>query len=623
MKFLLTLWALFLVPLVNAQNEQSAGTTITPGVPVTISRTLSCELMSNSDLKATVFYYEKENSFPNAYELDVAVLNGEVQVPLSPPLTAKALFVRFYAGEKAEFFSSVLQSSKEIPLKGAFASLASGYSATGRVMELEYDEMLAYQYLKKEFSLYPDSKSEYFTLYAWLAKSISDDEGLAEVKQILLKMLQNSKPSEDDFQKVAYVQTKLGDKQAAKVTNERLRKTYPNGKWAMEEKVNSFYQEEDPIKKEQLFLKLRKEVDKNTLEYMASNLAGSFGLKDRLKFEKYSALIKDRNTLASLYNNIAWKMSGESLDGPAHDLEFGASISFKSLEIVKENFDNLEGKPSYLTNSEWRKNSENSYGLYADTYALIQYKKGNFNDALTYQEYYNKYGYPDGEANLRYVHYLEKVRGIDAALEVMAKCIADGKSNSAMKEKFVASLTSLTPAEAAAKSLSLLEMRLKEKLMTEMVKEMINEEAPAFTLIDLDGNSVSLESLKGKTVVVDFWATWCGPCISSFPGMQAAVDQYSNDENVTFLFINTWEGSAKDKIQETVSKFMEKKGYTFKVLLDIKDTVVASYKVEGIPTKFIIGPDGKIKFKKIGGGDSDKFVYELYAMIELVKNNQN
>jgi thiol-disulfide isomerase/thioredoxin len=137
-------------------------------------------------------------------------------------------------------------------------------------------------------------------------------------------------------------------------------------------------------------------------------------------------------------------------------------------------------------------------------------------------------------------------------------------------------------------------------------------------LKDLDGNEVSLTSLKGKTVIVDFWATWCGPCLASFPAMQKAVEKFSGNDKVKFLFVNTWE-RVEDKIQNA-KDFIAKNKYPFQVLMDLDNSVITSYKVSGIPTKFIIDKNGNIRFKSVGyNGDPDAMVEEISTMISLIE----
>lgn len=148
--------------------------------------------------------------------------------------------------------------------------------------------------------------------------------------------------------------------------------------------------------------------------------------------------------------------------------------------------------------------------------------------------------------------------------------------------------------------------------------------APNFDLLNQDGEKVSLASLKGKVLVLDFWATWCQPCIRSFPGMKAAQEMYADDENVQFLFINTWE---RDKdYKANVAAFIDKNDYPFEVLFDDqKDSetgqnLAASFGVNGIPAKFIIDADGNIRYFLTGSSPNVDYIkLEMRELVESAK----
>jgi thiol-disulfide isomerase/thioredoxin len=626
-KAILTLTACLLITClaVRAQQVEFTSGESSPGQDVSFTYKPANDLVGAGKVSAIVYAF-KGNQKVKASDVDLVHSEGVFKGTFSTTEDTKVLFFKFVSGEKSDFndkkgYKTKLYTSSGQPVKGGLATLAEIYVGYGRMIGVDVDARKGYEYLHKEFELYPDAKEEHLVLHAALAKDNDDQGAMNEVRARAEILSSKKKATEAELLKVRSVYTRLRDQASAEKIQQRILKEYPKGETAFNEKSGSFYREEDLAAREKLFKQLQPSLTDYLLNNFASRLATQIGISDKAKFEYYSGLIKDKRTLANTYNSIAWRMSGESLEAEATDLDRAAKLSASSLELIKAAMNSDEGKPDYMSNSEWKKNLQGAYGMFADTYALIQYKRGAFADALTYQELFNKYGYPDADANERYVAYMEKVKGKDAALEAMAKFIVEGNSTMAMKEKFKTLLGSFPAAEAADKSLALLEVQAREKLKKDVEKLMIDKDAPQFTLKDLDGKEISMESLRGKTIIIDFWATWCGPCIASFPGMQQAVNKYKDDESVIFLFVNSWESGDQDKKLEVVSKFIQNKGYTFRVPMDLDDKVIGSYGVEGIPTKFVIGPDGRMKFKKIGGGAADKLIEELYIMIDLVKEN--
>ncbi len=263
-----------------------------------------------------------------------------------------------------------------------------------------------------------------------------------------------------------------------------------------------------------------------------------------------------------------------------------------------------------------------AYGMYADTYALTAYHTGDYETALKYQQMVcEEDNFENGEMNERYAVYFEKVKGAEESLTVLDRLIRKGKATTAMKEQHKRLfMDNYTLADAYGKYMLELEADAEAAHRKKLKEKMINDPAPEFSLVDLNGKEVSLKSLKGKVVVLDFWATWCGPCKASFPGMQKALNQYASNSEVAFLFVNSWE-SGKEK-KKTAGDFIQKNNYSFQVLMDEKDEVIAKYGVEGIPTKFIIDKNGQIRFKSVGySGNNEALIKELSMMIEMAGNS--
>lgn len=141
--------------------------------------------------------------------------------------------------------------------------------------------------------------------------------------------------------------------------------------------------------------------------------------------------------------------------------------------------------------------------------------------------------------------------------------------------------------------------------------------APDFALKDLNGKTVKLSDLRGKTVVIDFWATWCGPCIMSFPGMKKAIDHYQGREDVVFLFVDTFERVPENQLVGHVQKFITGRGLQYlNPIIDQGNKTAMAYGVNGIPAKFCVDAEGKIKHKSTGYVGSAEAVYK--EMIEWI-----
>ena len=117
--------------------------------------------------------------------------------------------------------------------------------------------------------------------------------------------------------------------------------------------------------------------------------------------------------------------------------------------------------------------------------------------------------------------------------------------------------------------------------------------APDFQLENLEGQSVSLSDLRGKPVMLNFWATWCPPCRAEMPYIQQIYEEWSG-KGLEVLAIDIGESPSE------VKKFLQNQGLSLPVLLDTKKNVAQKYNITGIPTTFFIDSDGIIQEKVIG-----------------------
>ena len=133
----------------------------------------------------------------------------------------------------------------------------------------------------------------------------------------------------------------------------------------------------------------------------------------------------------------------------------------------------------------------------------------------------------------------------------------------------------------------------------------VGELAPDFSSPDLSDHSIALSSYRGqKVVLMDFWATWCGPCRMAMPGLQELQEKFK-DHGLEILSINQGETA------EQVRNFIQRKKYSFHVILDQDGAIGGQYGVRGIPTLVLVDKKGVVQWLRVGYSENDDELRQL------------
>lgn len=576
------------------------------------------------------YYYYFVNSEVYPQDLELKDSMGIMETTLQIPDSATAIAFNF---KLSDSFDSNNKKGYVLPLYTEEGEIVRGGKASEGFyhlwvqnfgVETEQDSALAM--IGSEIEKYPELRSEWDQAYAWRLYRDDPSKGEAYINDRLAYYSGLKNPSEADYAAMIQMHRILDHKKEVDSLQTLAVENFPKGEVAKTNYFMKFRQTADLEKQEEILAEYDSKFgDDSYKDLMVQTVANTY-LKNgnEEKFLEISKNISDKESLAMLYNNAAWNLAEKG-----KNLDFAEKISKQSLELVQAAKDSPEGKPEILTENQYVDNLDSSYEMYADTYAYILFKQGKTEEALSYQ----KLAVGDGESsdvNERYVQYLIAAKNWEMAQKTAAKYIKENVATAKTKEYFKKAYTENTGSEEGFQAkLSSLEKEAHAKTLSKVKKEMLNEPAPKFSMMDAEGREVSLESLKGKTVILDFWATWCGPCKASFPGMQTAVEKYKDNPEVAFFFVNTFEsGKSPEHRQKMVADFIEKHDYDFHVLFDPLEkeggrTYVTAEKfgITGIPTKIIIGPDGNLKFKEVGyGGNNERMVQKIGMMIDLSKS---
>jgi len=137
----------------------------------------------------------------------------------------------------------------------------------------------------------------------------------------------------------------------------------------------------------------------------------------------------------------------------------------------------------------------------------------------------------------------------------------------------------------------------------------VGQPAPDFTLEDLSGHPVTLSSYRNqKVVLMDFWATWCGPCRMEMPDLQAMGEKF---KDVSFEILSLNQGESADQVRD----FLQRRKYTFHALLDSDNAVGNQFGVQAIPTLILVDKKGVVRFIRVGYAENEDDLWKLVTRL--------
>ncbi|MBN8547412.1 MAG: TlpA family protein disulfide reductase [Ignavibacteria bacterium] len=570
----------------------------------------------------TLLVFEHSSKEPVAKEVVMTKDGSSYKGKFKSETGTKSLVVVFKGSKSLENnekrgFRIPLYEKNGDEVKGSDAAYVDFMRNFGDLAEMSLKNNELFKLINNDFVINPGLKVQYYPVYVSLLRRVKSDISDSLVRMDMAEF--STQKDLDESHLVALVRGHeiLKDAETATKYREILSSKFPKNDLVVQARVQKIRKETDLKAQKQQVLQFLKDMPDSKFATAVTDAYLNAFSKD-LEWAKVEKEIVSSGfePSAFFYNKFAKKYLNEKDAKPDLSLLI-SKVAFD--KVVKEQKD-FKNKPLSISESSYRDGLNSTLAMIAFTRGLAFKKLGKSADAL---EMFKLAVDASKMEDMSVIpEYLDALAGSGKrkdALEIAKNLKAEAKSNPKLDSLLTAFYIAENSGEIGLKDLmTTLNKKADEVISGKLKKELLDYPASDFTLLDLNGQEVSLSKLKGKTIVLDFWATWCGPCLASFPVMKKAVEKNASNPDVVFLFVNAWE-NVKDK-KKNAADFITKNNYPFHVLMDEKDKVITDFEVSGIPTKFIINKSGRVKFESIGFEDNEELLLkELDMMIEMAK----
>ncbi|MCS6999283.1 MAG: redoxin domain-containing protein [Candidatus Kapabacteria bacterium] len=610
------------------------------GKSISFTYTADPEYFSEPDsLWLVVYVFDDKRFYPTAYDVRLSRTKGSTYQGRLDTIPQEAVFLlfRIHSGRETDdnrgrMWDAIVHD-KGKPVWGSYYRAALSYLGNGGVSSITRRPDLdrAYEFLRQSLETHPEHLAAKFA-YAGVRFDRKEIQQ-ADLNQTFERLLALPWDSTNEMQVRSRSRALrvLGRTDDAENLEQWFAKKYPTSDLAEEVERNYCAAARTP---EEFRDRIRSYAQRYPWSPMAVKMYADL-VNYYLQQGNGDAALQTVNSYpfpsgvttappASLLNMVAVAfVRQDSLLRLAQQYIEWAIRSFEAISV--------DDRARFISPSEFRWQQREMVGICYDTWGYVLYRLGRLEEAIDAFQTCERILGPFASGDML-EHQSEALMAAGRrreSLDVARRAIATGRAISQTVMRFLQSSTDTATINAEYRALR---QQARYAKLRRLRQEMLNQpvldlqlrrnDGSTFFLRDvvlttLDGRKIKLGDLKGKVVVLDFWATWCGPCRISMPYMQQLYEKYQGNKDVEILLVNCWE-RVDDRVAHVKKYLANNPNFTFPVALDLRDEAVAGFGVTGIPTKFYLDRNGVVQFKEVGFPGAEVFVEESSDRIEVL-----